>query len=282
MMARQSLQIISIMVMLLVCILSARAATISKEDAAKILQEGNYMFMKANELAKEDPWQAKDLYQKAATHFESLATDSGIKNGKLYYNIGNAYFMANDVGRAILYYKKSFALNPNDANLAQNLEFARSKRVDKIDIKESSKIFEIVFFWHFDIPEGVRLAIFLLTFAVVWVCLGFRFFFRHALLHWGTILAGIVTLMFFGSLVADAFTAANSKPGVVISGEVTARKGDGETYEPSFQAPLHAGTEFNLVESRRGWDNIELADGRRAWVPANTVGIVDRDYKPSI
>jgi hypothetical protein len=280
-MTRRSVYRVTILALplLVAFVVSSGAATIGAGETAKILQEGNYLFMKANELSKEDPWQAKDLYQKAATHFESLASEGGIRSGKLYYNIGNAYFMANDLGRAILNYKRSLVYDPNDTNLAQNIEYARSKRADKINVKESAKIFEIIFFWHFNISSGVRIFVFLAMFAIVWICLAARLFIRKTLLDWGLVLSAIVACLFLGSLTIDAFSSAGSKPGVVIAEEVTARKGDGDTYEPSFQAPLHAGVEFDLVEARRGWCNIELTDGTRGWVPANAVGIVDSDYK---
>ena len=47
-----------------------------------------------------------------------------------------------------------------------------------------------------------------------------------------------------------------------------ARKGDGDTYEPSFKEPLHAGAEFKLMENRGEWYQVELADGQRCWIPS--------------
>ena len=76
------------------------------------------------------------------------------------------------------------------------------------------------------------------------------------------------------SLLTEAVQQHSTKPGVVLSDEVPARKGDSETYEPSFKEPLHAGTEFQLVEDRGNWYHIELADGRRCWLPASDVGLV--------
>ena len=115
---------------------------------------------------------------------------------------------------------------------------------------------------------------FLVFFACIWVFLGLKLFVRRALFNWGIILSAVFAILFLGSLVTDAVSDASAKPGVIIQDEVTARKGDGDTYEPSFQEPLHSGTELRLVESRRGWDHIELVDGRQAWVPEKAVGLV--------
>ena len=61
---------------------------------------------------------------------------------------------------------------------------------------------------------------------------------------------------------------------MVLAEEVIARKGDSDTYEASFQDPLHAGTEFVLVEERGHWIHVELPDGRRCWLPSRDVGLV--------
>jgi uncharacterized protein YgiM (DUF1202 family) len=55
---------------------------------------------------------------------------------------------------------------------------------------------------------------------------------------------------------------------------VVARKGNSETYEPSFKDPLHSGTEFTLIEDRGDWYQIELADARTCWVTSKDVALV--------
>lgn len=49
---------------------------------------------------------------------------------------------------------------------------------------------------------------------------------------------------------------------------------DGQSYEPSFKDPLHAGTEFVLLEVRNEWSHIELPDGRQCWIPTDSASLV--------
>jgi len=49
---------------------------------------------------------------------------SGIESAALYYNLGNAYFKSGDLGRAVLYYYRAKRLEPGDADIISNLEFA--------------------------------------------------------------------------------------------------------------------------------------------------------------
>ncbi|MBN1697572.1 MAG: hypothetical protein JW881_08675 [Spirochaetales bacterium] len=253
------------------------AATLGEEQIESLFKEGNELFRQAIEFSSKSPWQSKELFIKAALHYERIVEEGGIRNGKLYYNIGNAYFRSGDIGRAILAYVRAARFIPQDPNLARNLAYARSKRIDKIPEKQQTVIFRTVFFWHYDFSPGARFTVFLVCFVTIWILAGLLFFFKHPFVKWGIISAAVIAVLFLGSLVIDMTAASNNKPGVVLSQQVTARKGDSEAYEPGFQEPLHAGTEFNLIEERRGWYNIELDDGRTCWIPAEDAGLAFPD-----
>ena len=62
--------------------------------------------------------------------------------------------------------------------------------------------------------------------------------------------------------------------GVVLAPEVIGRQGDAESYQQSFEDPLHAGTEFDLLEERTGWLHIRLADDNEAWIPDKAAEII--------
>ena len=76
------------------------------------------------------------------------------------------------------------------------------------------------------------------------------------------------------SLIIEAGTSGKTRSGVIVAESSVARKGDSTSYEQSFQDPLHAGTEFQLLEDRGNWLNIALADGRECWLPSADVEMV--------
>jgi len=260
--------------LILAAVPCSRAASLSAGQAADLFSQGKQFFRQANDLAAKDPDKARDLYLKAAMRFERISSEGGVRNGKLYYDIGNAYFRMGDVGRAILYYRRAALFIRNDANLRQNLSYARSRRVDRIEEKQETKVLKTLFFWHYDLSSKVRLTLFTIFFAALFVVASVRLFVHRAGLVWLLVFCGGMAALLFGSLLAEEIAGARDISGVILSPEVVARKGDGETYQPSFKEPLHAGTEFKLIEDRKDWFWIELADGRRCWVPARTVGIV--------
>jgi tetratricopeptide (TPR) repeat protein len=218
--------------------------------------------------------EAMSLYKKSAMRYERLIKEGGIENGMIYYNLGNIYFRMNDIGRAILNYRRAEQYIPNDTNLKQNLNYARGKRIDTIEEKQETKVLKTLFFWHYDFSVKTRIMLFTLFFAIIWICAGFRVFFKRPFLFWCMTVSIMISILFSGSLIAEEFILKKTRPGVILSQETTARKGNSETYEPSFKEPLHAGTEFTLIEERGEWYQIELPDSRTCWVSSYDVELV--------
>jgi hypothetical protein len=261
-------------VLTLASITSASPPTLDRTEIVDLFSQGKQLFHQANELVAKDPTKARDLYRKATMRFERIAREGGIHNGELYYNIGNAYFRMQDLGRAILYYRQAQCFIPDDLNLRQNLSYARTKCADKIPEKQETKVLQTLFFWHYDLATKTRAVIFGLSFFIFWTVASVRLFVKKKTLNWVLIASAAPALIFLGSLLTEAWVNSRHIPGVVLVAEVVARKGDGETYQPSFSEPLHAGTEFDLLENRGEWYHIELPDGRSCWLPAKTVGLI--------
>jgi tetratricopeptide (TPR) repeat protein len=206
--------------------------------------------------------------------FERIVDDGGVRNGRLYYNIGNAWFRMGDLGRAILHYRRALLYTPNDPNLQQNLAYARSKRRDRVEPKAETRVLRTLFFWHYDLAARTRLMLFAVAFGAVWVLAARMLFRRGTALRWGCFVAVGLSVLLLGSLTIEAAVSSRTVAGVVLADEAVARKGDAETYQASFKEPLHAGTEFDVVEDRGEWLQVDLADGRRCWLPRQSVGLV--------
>ena len=253
---------------------AADAASLDKDQISALYGEAKDLFKQADEKAVRYPQEAQSLYSKAAMRYERIIREGGIYNGKIFYNLGNVYSRMNDQGRAILNYRRAELYMSNDVNLKQNLAYAREKRRDQIEDKQETKILKTLFFWHYDLPKNVRVIAFVASFVLMWGFACARIFVKRSSLGWCIASACILSLLFAGSLAADQVSYNKNRPGVIVSSEVTARKGNSETYESSFKEPLHSGTEFTLLEERSNWVNIELADSRTCWVPSKDVELI--------
>ncbi|MBN1256338.1 MAG: hypothetical protein JXA52_01385 [Planctomycetes bacterium] len=245
-----------------------------KQQDWELFQEANKLFRQANEVAQQDSAKAQELYSRAVQRYELIVREGEIHNGKLYYNIGNAYFRMGDLGRAILNYRRAGRYLTGDENLFQNLKYARSLRADKIEEKQETKVLKTLLFWHYDFSSRTRTLTFAITFALFWLGMILRLVSAKAIPGWILVVVGVVALLFLSSLAYENLAAESNRAGVVVAEEVTGRKGDGETYQPSFKEPLHAGTEFTLVEKRGDWQQIELHDGRHCWIEAKAAELV--------
>lgn len=254
--------------------LTSAVAAMDEKEKSLLFKEGDELFRQANETVGKDPEAAKALYGKAKMRFERIVGEGGVHNGMLYYNIGNTYFRMEDLGRAILNYRRAAMYIPNDVNLRQNLEYARSKCLDKIEVRQKTRILNTLFFWHYDISSKTRAVLFMTFFLAVWAFAAVRIFVRKPWIGWVIGTSAIVAVLLLGSVAVEEWLAYAYKSGVVVSPDVVARKGDSETYERSFVEPLHAGTEFDVVEQRPDWYQIELVDGRRCWVPSRSVELI--------
>jgi tetratricopeptide (TPR) repeat protein len=74
---------------------------------------------------------AESNFNDAIKIYEAVIAEQGVSL-PLYYNLGNAYYRANQPGKAILNYERALKIDANDEDTKANLEFVQSKIVDKI------------------------------------------------------------------------------------------------------------------------------------------------------
>ena len=245
-----------------------------REALYALLNEANTAFQQAN-AATKDPGGARELYNKAILLYEKIIEQGHVRNAKLYTNLGNAYFLVDDIGRAILNYRRALQLDSADVNLRNNLAFARSQRADKVSVQTERRVLETLFFWHYDFSLKTKFVLACVFFAGLCVTGTFIVWLGRGPATSGVaVLTGVLWLCLTISVVVETARRDAIVCGVVTAPEIVARQGDGLNYAPSFKDPLHAGTEFELLAQRPGWFHIELSDGSDAWVPDAAADLV--------
>lgn len=234
------------------------------------LREAQAFFDKANEAALVNPAQAQGLYRLAASRFEFLASGHGIRNGQLYYNIGNTYFLAGDVGRALVNYLRAELYIPNDPQLGDALREARLRQVDHFPRAAPTRMRKILLFWHYHLGPSGRFLIVAMAAAGIWSILAWHLFVPLAW-RWKACayLAGVILLASGSSWIHSR--SDPRKAAVVVLPEVLPRKGDAHVYDSAFTNPLHSGAEIHILEQRRDWLRIRVEDGSQGWIPASAV-----------
>lgn len=256
------------------------AGAIDSPDFNQEFLAANQLFEQANEKALENPTEAQDLYQESILKYQFLtdSSNAGSTSPELYTNLGNAYFFAGDQGRAVLNYQRALSLDPLQEKALHNLHYARSLTIDELPATRTQQIIEALSFWHrWSVPT--RLVILALANTLLWAALA-RLLYGRTRWHYLSIAAAAtMTLIFALSLVTSQQRWDNEVEGVVVEREVIARQGNGYIYDNAFTSPLHAGTEFSVIERRVDWYHARLLDGTTCWLPATGIALVKKTSK---
>jgi hypothetical protein len=243
-----------------------------------LVVEAQQSYQRGIDVLRNNPTDARAAFATAARKYE-LVLDSGIVNGPLLYNLGNAHLQAGNLGLAILNYRRAEQFMPNDGRLQSNLRYARSLCRSQIPASGERALVNALLWWHSHIPLHIRLMIFLTGYVIFWLAVLARLVGNG---RWSgvvlsvSIVSGIVWVVLGGSVAAEVFNIGSRAAGVVIADNVIARKGNGLGFEPQFEQPLSQGVEFQVTEQRGDWLDIQLANNSRAWIPAESAAIISK------
>ena len=214
-------------------------------------------------------------YTEAITCYEKLVSD-GYRSYQLFFNLGNAYYRNNELGKAIYNYELARKLEPTDEDVNINLGIASSKTVDKIDSKEN--------FFISAVKSGL-----LTSFSTkVWGWMSVTFIFLAAVLFFVFIssgrllvkricfgLSGIFLILFVLTYVLG-YSAMNArfdnKFAIIVAQEIRVMNEPTEMAKSKFN--LHEGTKIRVVENNGDWVLIKLDNGNEGWVRKAEVGII--------
>lgn len=205
-------------------------------------------------------------YEEAINLYEEII-ENGQASVAVYYNLGNAYYKLNEVGPSIYYYEKALQLAPNDEDVKNNIEFARSMTLDDIPETEetglANSINNLVSVFSFNTWAKFAVA-FSVFFAVFFLLYYFR---QRPMLK--RIFFAVAVLMFILSATSVYFAfkqydiQQNNNFAIIYVEEAEIRDEPTMREESAFE--LHEGTKAKVLEEYQGWVKIELADGTQGW-----------------
>lgn len=209
-------------------------------------------------------------YNSAAENYTAYL-ERGHLLPEVYYNLGNAYFKQGKLGLAVASYHHSLKLNPSFKAARENLIFARSFAVDKVEEKPRGFLVDI---WYNLVTILTPQANFGLSIFFYWLlCAAISML----LLNYGKrelviYLVIIAAFMFILSATVTRFAINEERGahwGVVIASAVDLRDGPGEEFEKIFTG--HEGLEFKIISRRQNYCLVELASGLKGWIPQTSL-----------
>ncbi len=210
-------------------------------------------------------------YAQAVTQFKQIA-DTGVKNGKLYYNLGNAYMKNGALGDAILWYERSLKLIPADPDLKFNLNYARGLVKDKKE-NESAPIYKVLFFWNHLLNALNIQQIAIVLNIIFGLLLTAQLFIKKNVLKAP---AGIIlplAIIFTATAFYNSYAAQYHRNAVVLPEEVAVRSG--LTQDSTSLFVLHAGTKVKIEKESQEHFRVFFAHGKIGWVNKALLGVIE-------
>lgn len=237
-----------------------------------ILCFGSFLFAQSNNVK-----QANDLYQKgdftsAAKLYEKILSSEGVAP-ELYFNLGNAYYKTNEIGRSILNYERALRITPSFDDARVNLELAQQKVVD------NTVQFNGFFLGRW-IQNFIKLLtsnqwlvfsfiVFIISLILIFVFIfGSSRFVRKLSFYFGASLLGIcfITLVFSG-IRKDQLV--NHHEAIVMMGVISVKSSPDKSGNDLFQ--LHEGTKVTVKSKLGNWYEIKLGNGNIGWVELSSI-----------
>ena len=236
----------------MICFGGTSARAVTKNNADTEYQKGNY--------------------QQAIRDYEEV-----LKNGEsaeIYFNLGNAYYRTDNITKAVLNYERARLLSPGDDDINFNLQFARSKTIDKIT--PESEMFFVTWYKSLvnftSVDNWAKTGILCIVMALLLVLL--YLFGPQLMLRKIGFFGGLAFFVIF--LLSNLFAfqqkqALDNRTGaIIISPSVNIKKTPAKNSADQFV--LHEGTRVDIIDKgMTDWRCIRVGDGREGWIETKAI-----------
>jgi tetratricopeptide (TPR) repeat protein len=212
----------------------------------------------------------KGQYRTAIDNYNTLM-ERGYNTPEVYYNLGNSYFKAGDLGRAIWSYRRALKLDSGFKQAKDNLNYVRTFNTDQISLKGRGFILDI---WDF--LSGLLSANgYLLLMTLGWWLTALGAIYAIIRVNGSRRLYYLLILPLFIVIFSAASAARRidderlTQWGVLIVESADIREGPGDEFNKVVVA--HEGLEFRIIGVRENSCLIELENGLKGWVNKQAV-----------
>jgi len=219
------------------------------------------------QFAKANQEYADRNFKEAIDGYDQLVR-SGQWSANLFYDLGNAYFRAEDFGRAILNYERALALDRHHPEADANLRIVRDEaRALELTPTLAERYLKFANENQFTIASAI--ALWVATFCIVALIFARR--------RSGAVIAlSIVSLSSFAVAVFATYElddGSNGRALAIVTGmNVQARVATADNANSVLALP--PGSEIRVLSNRGDWIYAALPNNLRGWVPAKSAEAV--------
>lgn len=235
------------------------SATMAQPTSTERWEMGNKAYMEG-------------AYDKAIEEYCAIL-EGGEYSLELYYNLANAYFKMENIGKAILYYNKALRIAPSQEDVLHNLAIAETRTKDKITAVPEFFLHRWMRVVRNSVSCNAWGALSVLFFALI---LTFVLLFLLAS-RLGVRKAGfygaLCSLLLFVATTAFAISSRNDiltkDEAVVMSSAISVKSSPDRSATDLFV--LHEGTKLRIVAEFDEWIEVVIADGKKGWTERKNI-----------
>lgn len=223
--------------------------------------QNNVLFEEANAAY------ADGNYELAVEKYGQILA-SGESAAEVHYNLANSHYKLNHIAPSIYHYEKALQLDPEDADIMNNLQFAQNMTLDAIEAAPENEISQ---WWSslLSLLSTNGWAVTGIVLMVLFVVLFIAYYFSTSSMRKRIFfLTGMVSLVLALVCVSFGFARAeqlkNRNFAIVFAEEVEIKSEPNERGEELFL--LHEGTKVKLLEDFEEWSKVEIANGNQGWM----------------
>lgn len=254
---------IKFIVVVLCVLLFGVIAVSAQDDVEAIWERANTKYSNAD-------------YRGAIIAYDSIVNEGSVSE-ELFFNLANAYFKEDRIGKAIVNYNKALKLNPWDEDISYNLAYANSFIKDRIEVVPEFFLKK----WFRSVrsimsSNGWAVASLLFLGLTLGFLLLYLLFEKISVRKTGFWLSIILFLMFIFAVsfaIIERREILDASHAIVLNSAAPIKSSPDRTSKDIFI--LHEGTKVKILSHFGEWTEIQIADGNKGWIVGNSLELID-------
>ncbi|MBO4706955.1 MAG: tetratricopeptide repeat protein [Elusimicrobiaceae bacterium] len=196
------------------------------------------LFLALSCFAIEQNGKAQELFDSGnylgAAEVYQKQIDDGENNAYIYYNLGNSYFKAGDLDKALINYYRAFRISPRDKDIINNLSFTMEKTGQSL-IPDNMPKSVFMIYNYFSLKELKGLA-----FIGLWlfaISITFFVFFKYRRFWFKTVIFFMCLTLFFTCFYLIRAKKDLQDLAVVIAPRAELRSGPSDNFPVALNVP---------------------------------------------
>lgn len=212
-------------------------------------------------LQEADSYYLKNEFQNAIQVYESLL-EMNLHSPSIYFNLGNAYFQINELGKSRWAYETGLVYFPRSEELKFNLDMLKKTLTNDIDI-ESNRFNN--FLKMITLNELIDFICFLLLLLTIFIGLKKSRKINDIFYPNSIIIFSIFIVIF---IISFKITMSRELQGVVITNQPEVFS-DLKNKIIDKNIVLFDGNKVSIINHKQNFYEISLIDGRKGWINKN-------------